>query len=219
MLRAAWTALGNSAKEGGGKVVVTASAAGVMGTPNLSEYSAAKAAVIGIGNTAAKEGAPKGIKVSILCPAASTRLTEQLPGDAAQRDVVTPDKVAGVVAWAVHPSFDGPTGQILNVGGGYAGSFRIARTHGALIGNPTITPGMVGKVWSQVEDISKGDYEWPTQSPDNKTNLDLVEAVRTGKSSSSRVSMVKDYKDPSFKDMVVVVTGAGKWVLSTVKEG
>lgn len=37
VLRAAWPHLIESTKTGGGKVVVTASAAGIMGTPNLSE--------------------------------------------------------------------------------------------------------------------------------------------------------------------------------------
>jgi hypothetical protein len=166
-----------------------------------------------MGLTAGKEGAAKGIKITILCPAASTRLTEQLPGDAAQRDSVTPDKVAGVVAYAVHPSCDSGSTQILNVGGGYAGAFKIARSAGALIGNPNPTPGMVAKVWGMVEDISKKDYEWPSASPDNKTNLDLIEAVRSGKAQSSRVVMVKEpVSEPDFRGMVVVVTGAGKWV-------
>ena len=40
VLRAAWAELAKTAPSGGGRVVVTASAAGVAGTPNLSEYSA-----------------------------------------------------------------------------------------------------------------------------------------------------------------------------------
>ncbi|KAI9004364.1 hypothetical protein DFJ74DRAFT_625795 [Hyaloraphidium curvatum] len=211
VLRAAWPHLAESAKSGGGRVVVTASAAGVFGTANLSEYSAAKAAVIGIGLTAGKEGAPKGIKVTVLCPAASTRLTEQLPGDAGQRNTLTPDKVAGVVAYAVHPSCTKAGGAILNVGGGYAGAFKLARSNGAVIGNERVTPGAVASAWNQVEDFSAFDY--PTQPPDNKAILDLVEAVRSGKSASARVLMVKQPKpEPDFKGMVVVITGAGNGI-------
>jgi NAD(P)-dependent dehydrogenase (short-subunit alcohol dehydrogenase family) len=52
-----------------GAVVISASMAGVTGAPNMSAYSAAKAAVIALAKSAAKDLAPLGIRVNAVSPA------------------------------------------------------------------------------------------------------------------------------------------------------
>ena len=56
------------ARSGGGSIVITSSVAGLTGTPNLLAYTTSKHAVIGIMRTAAKEGAPQGIRANTINP-------------------------------------------------------------------------------------------------------------------------------------------------------
>ena len=53
---------------GGGSVVITSSVAGLQGTPNIIPYGTSKHAVIGLARGAAKELAPKGIRVNTVNP-------------------------------------------------------------------------------------------------------------------------------------------------------
>ena len=57
------------AANSGGAVVNVASMAGVSGAPNMPAYSASKAAVIGLTKAAAKDLAPKRIRVNSVSPA------------------------------------------------------------------------------------------------------------------------------------------------------
>ncbi|MFD1611701.1 SDR family NAD(P)-dependent oxidoreductase [Sphingomonas tabacisoli] len=62
-LRAAMRAIGD-----GGAIVVTASAAGVKAEPGIAAYAASKAGAIQLARVAAKEGAPRGIRVNAIAP-------------------------------------------------------------------------------------------------------------------------------------------------------
>lgn len=55
--------------QGGGVILNTASAAGLLGAPLLGAYAAAKHAVVGLTRTAAAETARKGLRINAICPA------------------------------------------------------------------------------------------------------------------------------------------------------
>lgn len=52
----------------GGSIVITASVAGIKAEPGIAAYGASKAAVIELARVAAKEAAPRGIRVNAIAP-------------------------------------------------------------------------------------------------------------------------------------------------------
>jgi len=54
--------------QGAGHIVNTASAAGLVHAPTMSEYNAVKAAVVALSETLRHELNPAGVKVSVVCP-------------------------------------------------------------------------------------------------------------------------------------------------------
>jgi NAD(P)-dependent dehydrogenase (short-subunit alcohol dehydrogenase family) len=98
--------------QGSGHIVNTASAAGLIHPPRMSEYNAVKAGVVALSETLLHELAPYGVKVSVVCPTFfKTNLTESLRGkdEAAQksaaklidRSKVTADDIAAEVVKGV----------------------------------------------------------------------------------------------------------------------
>ena len=61
---------GQMVRNGGGSIVLVASAAGLRGQPENSPYAASKHGVVGLTRTAALEYAKKGIRVNCVCPTA-----------------------------------------------------------------------------------------------------------------------------------------------------
>ena len=67
-------------REGGGAIVLTASAAGLKAEAGIAAYGASKAAVIHLARIAAKEGAPLGIRVNSIAPGGvETPIWQALP--------------------------------------------------------------------------------------------------------------------------------------------
>ncbi len=55
-------------EQGSGAIVMTSSAAGVKGPPNMAHYSAAKAGVLGLMRALANEVGPRGVRVNAVVP-------------------------------------------------------------------------------------------------------------------------------------------------------
>jgi len=112
-----------------GRIVNVASISGKEGNPNMSAYSASKAAVIGFTKAIAKETAQAGILVNCITPAViATGLLTDLD-DAAVSYMVSripmgrigqPEEVAELVAWLASESCSFSTGAVFDISGGRA---------------------------------------------------------------------------------------------------
>jgi NAD(P)-dependent dehydrogenase (short-subunit alcohol dehydrogenase family) len=88
---------------GGGRIVLVASTAGLHGETTVSAYAASKGAVIALGRTIAREGAPRNVFTNVLLPYATTQMTDANMDDRF-RDAMTAESVAPVVAALVDPA-------------------------------------------------------------------------------------------------------------------
>jgi len=116
-------------QSGWGRIVNFASIAGKDGNPNLSPYSASKAAVIGLTKSLGKELAETGVIVNAIAPAViATEMNARTAPDVLahitglipMRRVGRPEEVAELVAWLVSDACSFSTGAVYDISGGRA---------------------------------------------------------------------------------------------------
>lgn len=112
---------------GGGSIINMSSLSGKSGNPGQSNYSAAKAGIIGLTKAAAKELAHRGVRVNAIQPGLiRTAMTEAMPPEVfAAREADIPMKrageareVAGAALFLASDLSSYMTGAVLEVGGG-----------------------------------------------------------------------------------------------------
>jgi len=118
----------------GGRIIVVGSPAGQRGNVGQTNYSAAKAAIVGMARTWSMECARDNITVNAVIPVAATAMTATIPAFephvAAWRDQATPlprwlradgfgtpEDAAGLVVFLASAEAAGVTGQAVGVGG------------------------------------------------------------------------------------------------------
>lgn len=110
-----------------GKMINISSIAGVVGNPGQTNYAAAKAGMLGMTKTLAKELASRNIQVNAIAPGfVETDMTHKLTPQQKEalltiipmKRVARPDEIASVVVFLASPASNYMTGQVLCVDGG-----------------------------------------------------------------------------------------------------
>ncbi|KAJ3497350.1 hypothetical protein NLG97_g1975 [Lecanicillium saksenae] len=192
--RAAWP---HFRKQKYGRVINTASAAGLYGNFGQTNYSAAKLALVGFTETLAKEGYKYNILCNVIAPIAASRLTETVfPPELLQ--ALKPEFVVPLVGVLTHKSST-DTGGIYEVGGGFAAKLRWQRAEGLLLKpDASYTASAIIKNWDKVVDFSKNST-FPAE-PNNFIEL----SERSAQLPPSEQGEKIDYTGK-----VVLITGAG----------
>ncbi|TQS75591.1 3-oxoacyl-[acyl-carrier-protein] reductase [Ornithinibacillus gellani] len=114
-------------KQRAGKIINVASIVGVSGNPGQANYVAAKAGVIGLTKTTAKELASRNILVNAVAPGfISSDMTDALTEEQKENMLAmiplarlgTPEDVARVVGFLASANADYITGQTIHIDGG-----------------------------------------------------------------------------------------------------
>lgn len=190
-----------------GRIVNTASPAGLYGNFGQANYSAAKLGLLGFAETLSKEGAKYNILANTIAPLAKLRMTELImPPEILEQ--LSPEKVAPLVLYlSLEENELG--GETFEVAAGFYAQIRWERSGGALfLPDETFTAEAVA---SRIEDITDfdSDDERPeflkTQHPKMLNDYTtLVEnAHKQAPFDNSKVDPI------SLKDKVVLITGAG----------
>lgn len=149
--RAAWNHMKNQKY---GRIIMTASAAGIYGNFGQANYSAAKLGILGLANTLAIEGSKYNVHCNTIAPVAGSRLTETvMPPDIVAN--LKPEYVAPLVLWLAHEQCK-ENGGLFEVGAGWIAKLRWERTKGAIVRrrNQPMSPEDVRDQWEKVCDFT-----------------------------------------------------------------
>lgn len=188
-----------------GRIVNTASPAGLYGNFGQANYSAAKLGLVGFAETLAKEGLKYNIRVNSIAPLARSRMTENvLPPPILKQ--LGPEKITPLVLYLTHESTD-VTNSIFELAGGFYGQIRWERSSGQIF-NPNekfFTPEAILNKWSQITDFKDKPFN-KTQHPIQLSDYnDLITKAKTLPLENDQGRI----KIESLKDKVVIITGAG----------
>jgi 3-hydroxyacyl-CoA dehydrogenase/3a,7a,12a-trihydroxy-5b-cholest-24-enoyl-CoA hydratase len=143
--------------QGYGRIIMTASAAGIYGNFGQANYAAAKLGLVGFASTLALEGKKRGVHVNTIAPIAGSRMTESvMPKELI--DALKPELVSPLVAWLCHESCD-ETGGLFELGGGFYSKLRWERSEGVTfrLGREVSVEALRDR-WRQVVDFGRSEH-------------------------------------------------------------
>lgn len=137
-----------------GRIVITASGSGMFGNFGQTNYGAAKSGLIGFAKALAQEGAKYNVKTNILCPAAASRMTENLmPPQILEK--LKPEAVSPIVAYLCTEEVTA-NGAVFEAGAGSFAHANWARSKGykAKDASGVATVDEIAAAWGDIMDMS-----------------------------------------------------------------
>lgn len=140
-----------------GRLIFTASAAGIYGNFGQANYSMAKLGLHGLSQTLAMEGQKSNILVNTIAPIAGSRLTETiLPPPLVEQ--LKPEFVTPLVVKLCDENSQ-ETGGLYEVGAGWIGKLRWERTKGVGFNlGEQLTAETVNEKWAKITDFTDADH-------------------------------------------------------------
>jgi 3-oxoacyl-[acyl-carrier protein] reductase len=125
--RVARRAVRGMLKQRRGRLIFVSSVIGLLGAPGQANYAAAKAGLVGLARSLARELGPRNITANVVAPGyVATDMTAALPAE--RKDAIlahvplgrgaSPEEIAGAVAFLAGPAAAYITGAVLPVDGG-----------------------------------------------------------------------------------------------------
>jgi len=137
-----------------GRIVNISSINGLRGQRGQTNYSAAKAGVVGLSKALAKEGERDNIKVNVIVPAGGTAMTATiLPKEVV--DALKPEYAAPMVCFLCTDAPEVPTGRVFEAGGGYFAEHQWRRSEGMFFDlDKPATVKDIQQNWVKITDMS-----------------------------------------------------------------
>lgn len=181
-----------------GRIINTASAAGIYGNFGQANYSAAKMSLIGFSKSLAREGAKYNISAVAIAPVAASAMTATIMSPEMLANL-KPEFVAPFVVAVCHPDGPNPSGRVFEIGAGFVAELRWERSKGTVWKtDDTFTPSAVKLKWSEVTDFSEVSH--PESVSDVDSTLELASTMPPNSQSAPPVR---------FDNKTVIITGAG----------
>ncbi|EJU04669.1 peroxisomal hydratase-dehydrogenase-epimerase [Dacryopinax primogenitus] len=183
-----------------GRIINTASAAGLYGNLGQANYSAAKMGLVAFTKTLAIEGAKYNIRASCIAPMAASAMTETImPPEMLQH--LNPSFIAPLIAVLTHPDGPNASGKVFEAGAGWMGEIRWERSKGAVFKtDDTFTPSAVKERWHEVTSFDTAEYPMTMADTDMMGVLKQSKTLPPNKQSELPVR---------FDGKACIVTGAG----------
>lgn len=152
--------------QGYGRIVNITSVNGLYGQFGQTNYSAAKAGILGFTKALAMEGAKKNIKVNVVAPGAGTAMTATIMPKALV-EAWKPEYVAPIVAFLCHEDCPA-TGSIFESGGGWVAQVKWKRTQGHYFDvDSSFGPEQIKEQWARITDWTDSDFPDDTHQDKN----------------------------------------------------
>ena len=200
--KAAWPHLVNQKF---GRIIMTASAAGLYGNFGQANYSAAKMALVGFAKSLAREGSKYNITCNVIVPLAATRISETaLPPDVLK--VLKPEALAPLVSYLVHENSSHENGSVFESAGGCITKLRYQRSAGILINGEEQNPTPISDLLLNLRTLE--NFSTSPTYPSSITDTPWMDLVEKSSKLPLKVSG-KSQDEKILSGHAIIVTGAG----------